>query len=98
LLAAGIVHGLSQLSTGPSDCREVLFVSSHPEMQRVFEAVGFYNHPQWDRQFALGKLRGGVEIGPPTSEWLANFDWGDNGLRAPFPDQGISDVSPNLTQ
>jgi len=90
LLAAGIVRGISQLSTGPSDCREVLFVSSNPEMQRVFEVVGFYNHPLWDRRFALGKLRGGIDIAPPTTEWLVNFDWGDNGLRAPFPGQNIN--------
>jgi hypothetical protein len=49
-------------------------------MERIFTDFGFtVEAPQ---PLAFGSLR--RDVGPPagsdTSNWLINFDWGDNGL------------------
>lgn len=85
-LACGIVKSLGQASNANADFREVVMVSAHPAMQDIFAAAGFQNRPRWDRPFALGRFGSGFDVASPVSQWLVNYGWGDNGLRAPFPD------------
>jgi len=87
LLATGIIQSLAIVGKTPRDRREVRVVTSHPGMQALLQSVGFRNQPRWDRPLALGTLRGKIDVPGPTSEWLINYDWGDNGLRTPFLDQ-----------
>lgn len=89
-LAAGIVHAICALARDARDFREVQLSSAHPAMQQVFESVGFAHKPGWDLPFALGTLRGGFDMAAPVSQWLVNYGWGDNGLRAPFPEQALA--------
>jgi hypothetical protein len=79
-LAWGVV--LSLLNAGQADRqpRTVMLTCCHPTMQEIYRSFGFKadsTHP-----FALGSLR--RSIAPPagsnTSNWLINYDWGDNGL------------------
>ena len=79
-LAWGVV--LSILNVGCTDQypRTVMLTCCHPVMQEIYRSVGFKKdstHP-----FALGSLRAGIApaSGAATSNWLVNFDWGDNGL------------------
>jgi hypothetical protein len=87
LLAAGILQSIAASARMRSDHREVLLASSHPDMQRIFESAGFRNRPRWNRPFAIGKLKGGIQIRVPVTQWLVNFGWGDNGQRPPWRDQ-----------
>ncbi len=85
-LAYGVL--LSVLEVGREDRkpRTVILASSHPTMQEIYQRFGFRSG-RTDRQFCIGTLRGPVDIESDTSDWLVNFDWGDNGLRPPFLDQ-----------
>lgn len=87
LLATGIVQSLAAVASGPGDRREVRVISSHPGMQEILQAAGFRHRQRWDRPLAFGTLRGKLDVPCPTSQWLVNYDWGDNGLRTPFLDQ-----------
>lgn len=79
---------LSILEVGQDDWkpRTVHLASSHPEMQEIYESLGFRPTKQ-ERPFALGTLSGPADLEADTSNWLVNLDWGDNGLRTPFLDQ-----------
>ena len=79
-LAWGVV--LSILNAGSTDLspRTVMLTCCHPAMREVYRSAGLKKdstHP-----FALGSLRSGMAppAGAATSNWLVNFDWGDNGL------------------
>jgi hypothetical protein len=79
-LAWGVVLSLLQVSRADSAAPTVMLTCSHPVMQQVFRCFGFKadtTHP-----FALGSLRRGIAPPPGshTSNWLVNYDWGDNGL------------------
>ena len=63
--------------------REIQLSSTHPEMQAVFEACGMRAARQ-GRPFALKGQRGTALFAQDTTNWLVNFDWGDNSLRPPF--------------
>jgi hypothetical protein len=52
-------------------------------MQQVVEEFGFRASRQ-ERPFALGSLRHSIPVDSDTSNWLVNYDWADNCLRAPF--------------
>ncbi|MCL5743284.1 MAG: hypothetical protein M1541_05045 [Acidobacteria bacterium] len=66
--------------------RTVLLASSHVHMQHLFYDFGFRN--TGSRPFMIGGIRKTTpDIGSETSNWLVNFDLGDNGLRAPFLDE-----------
>jgi hypothetical protein len=62
---------------------EVFLTSAHRVMQQAFRQAGFREdreaHP-----FFLGRTTGKTNVPQDTGDWLINFDWGDNGLRAPF--------------
>jgi len=79
-IAWGVVLSVLKIAREDRAPRTVMLTCCHPAMQEVYKSVGFKKdstHP-----FALGSLRPG--IAPPadaaTSNWLVNFDWGDNGL------------------
>jgi hypothetical protein len=79
-LAWGVL--LSVLAVGREDrtARTAMLTSCHPQMQQVYRSFGFkmdHTHP-----LALGSLRRGIvpPAGADTSNWLINYDWGDNGL------------------
>ena len=85
-LAWGVL--LCILEVGRSDLtpREAMLASSHPDMQAIFRSFGFRPTAR-ELPLAMGSLRGSIELPTDTSDWLVNFDWGDNGLRHPFLDE-----------
>jgi hypothetical protein len=86
-LAYGVLLSLVRATAKDGRAREVMLTCSHPEMQRVYQQFGFRARGP-DRPFVVGSRRGPVDLPADTSQWLVNFDWGDNGLRPPFLDQG----------
>ena len=88
-IAYGVLLSLLQAGREDREPRAALLSSSHPMMQQIFQHFGFrLERPH--RPFAVGTLNGPSDIGPDTSNWLVNFDWGDNGLRPPFLDESPS--------
>lgn len=85
-LAHGVVMSVAAATEQDRTLREVMLTSSHPEMQRIYQTFGFRVSGA-DRPFAVGSRRGPVTLPDDPSQWLVNYDWGDNGLRAPFLDQ-----------
>jgi hypothetical protein len=90
-VAYGVLLSLQAVMGRDTRVREVVLTSSHPEMQRVYRRFGF-RASRTDGSLAVGSRRGPVDLPADTSHWLVNFDWGDNGLRAPFLDQVIADT------
>lgn len=86
-LAYGVLLSLAEVFREARRPREVLLTACHPQMQALYRRHGFVTRDRWDRPFALGLRRSKIEMSPDTSNWLINYDWGDNGLRAPFLDQ-----------
>lgn len=86
-LAYGVLLSLAEVFREAQRPREVLLTASHRDMQAVYLRHGFVTRDSWNRPFALGLQRSKIDITPDTSTWLINYDWGDNGLRAPFLDQ-----------
>ena len=84
-LAYGVVLGALEAGREDRKPRSVALASCHPGMQEIYQRVGF-RPERAERTFAMGTLGGPVDIVPTTSNWLVNFDWGDNGLRSPFLD------------
>jgi len=97
-LAYGILLSMGAASRGDRRPREVTATSSHSLMQRIFKSVGFETL-QTDRPLAMKSLRQSGQLPTPdTSNWLINHDWGDNGLRAPFPDQEVDhEAKPSVS-
>lgn len=85
-LAYGVLLSILQITTGDKEARTVSLISSHAIMQQIYERFGF-RAERTGRPFALGTLGPPIDLVSDTSNWLINFDWGDNGLRAPFRDQ-----------
>jgi len=85
-LAYAVVLSILEVGRNDEKPRPVFLTSSHPVMQRVFERVGF-RAQRGEVSFALNFTNHPMEMSPDTSNWLVNYDWGDNGLRAPFLDQ-----------
>jgi hypothetical protein len=89
-IAYGVLLSLLQASREDRGPRTALLSSSHPMMQEIYQHFGFRSEHS-RRPFALGTLTGPSDIEPDTSNWLVNFDWGDNGLRLPFLDESPSE-------
>jgi hypothetical protein len=53
-------------------------------MQQIFEDFGFHRASGKDLPFAFRTRPPNVDVTCGTANWLVNFDWGDNGMRAPF--------------
>jgi hypothetical protein len=85
-LAYGVLRSLVAATKEDDRIREVMLTSSHPDMQKVYQRFGFRLRGD-DRPFVIGSRRHPVDLPGDTTRWLVNFDWGDNGLRAPFLDQ-----------
>ncbi len=83
LLIRGIFAALQAVAEGAPSGREVLLTCSHTVMQEGLQRFGFRASCS-PRPFGIGGLRGGLDLPADTGQWLINFDWGDNGLRAPF--------------
>ena len=88
-LAYGVLLSLAE-ATREAAAREVLLACSHPAMARVYLQFGF-RASGGERPLAVGSCGGRVELPADTSSWLVNAAWGDNDLRAPFPDQSASE-------
>jgi hypothetical protein len=86
VLAYGVLLSVLHVGGEDQEPRSVVLTSSHPAMQEIYQRFGFQPEPE-DRPFFMGTPGGPVDIGLDTSNWLVNFDWGDNGLRLPFLDQ-----------
>jgi hypothetical protein len=83
-LAYGVL--LSILEAGRTDARPrtVFLACSHQEMKNIFVDFGFRPQRGGDMPFAFRRQPPQVETSLGTHDWLVNFDWGDNGVRAPF--------------
>ncbi len=91
-LAYGVLRSLVAATEWDRGIREILLTCAHAEMGRIYRHFGFRSAGA-DRPFAVGSRRGPVDLAADPSRWLINFDWGDNGLRAPFLDQNPSEGS-----
>lgn len=87
-LAWGVILGLLEIANTDKGSRKVKLTCCNPVMQQIYTSFGFKAEPV--HPFALGSLRRGMAPlpGSDTSNWLINFDWGDNGLM---------DLSPTLS-
>ncbi|MGB8523751.1 MAG: hypothetical protein WCD43_12350 [Candidatus Acidiferrales bacterium] len=90
-LAYGVVLGALEACREDRQPRSVTLASCHTAMQEIYQRIGFRSE-RTDRTFAVGTLGGPVDIEPNTSNWLVNFDWGDNGLRRPFLDESSAQI------
>ena len=95
-LAYGTLLSVLQAGRDDRGPRSVVLTSCHPVMQKIYASFGFQPEPE-DRPFCLGATNGPAGVAPDTSNWLVNFDWGDNGLRAPFLDQPETEEDPGKT-
>lgn len=88
-LAYGILLSILEIGRSDRHPRTVFLATCHPGMQQVFEQFGFrIPRKEGDMPFAFRNLPPEFDKTPANSDWLINFDWGDNTLRLPFLDQG----------
>jgi len=85
-LAYGILLSILEVGAKDEEPRTVFLAVSHQEMRTIFDEFGFREQRGEDLPFAFRTQPPQVETGLGTSDWLVNFDWGDNGLRPPFRD------------
>lgn len=85
-LAYGILLSILKVAGKSDDRRPVFLASSHEHMKKVFQNFGFREQRGGDLPFAFRKQPPHVETALGTGDWLVNYDWGDNGVRAPFRD------------
>ena len=78
-LAYGVLLGVAEAARCDGELRGVVLASSHPGMAAIYQQFGFRARRR-PRPLAVGDHA----IPTDTSTWLINYDWGDNGLRAPF--------------
>jgi hypothetical protein len=83
-LACGILLSILEVGREDTEVRPVFLTSSHPQMQQIFEDFGFHRASGKDLPFAFRTRPPNVDVTCGTANWLVNFDWGDNGMRAPF--------------
>ena len=83
VLLHGILAALASLASRGGAQREVFLTSAHAILQDGLRRCGF-RAAKNDRPFLIGGMNGPLPISKDTSHWLVNFDWSDNGLRAPF--------------
>jgi hypothetical protein len=90
-LAYGILMAVVEAGSKDERPRTVFLSCCHAEMRRVFEQFGFRTKP-WggDLPFAFRTIPPQLDVSAGTAKWLVNYDWCDNGLQAPFLDQGRS--------
>src|SRR4029077_5164756 len=81
-LAYGILLSILKISHDDLGPRAVFLVCCHPEMERIFHKFGFWRRWGADVPFAFRTQPAGLELATGPSNWLINFDWGDNGFAA----------------
>lgn len=77
-----------ELGRKDQEPRTVFLACCHSEMEKIFRAFGFREQRGGDIPFAFRTPPPHVDLSLGASHWLVNFDWGDNGVRPPFRDQG----------
>jgi hypothetical protein len=82
-LSQGIFAALGQACSGTRRQCGVVLSTSNPFMKSACESFGFKEHSA-GRSLAIGGIGRKPKWGEDTANWLVNYDWGDNGLRAPF--------------
>jgi hypothetical protein len=87
-LAYGVLLSILEAGRADQAPRTVFLACCHPEMERTFQEFGFRQQGSRDLPFAFRTRPPHVDLSRETSDWLVNFDWGDNGVRPPFRDQG----------
>ena len=98
VLTQGIFAALGRACSGRRASCGVALTSSCEIMKPALEEFGFRRRENL-RPLVIGGLGRKPEFGSYTGNWLVNFDWGDNGLRAPFLGQPqIETADPLLPQ
>ena len=87
-LAYGVLLSILEVGREDQEPRSVFLVSCHSEMKKIFQKFGFWEQRRGDLPFAFRTRPPHVDLSLGTSNWLVNFDWGDNGVRPPFRDHG----------
>jgi hypothetical protein len=90
VLAYGVLLSILEVGRKDTQPRTVFLTCSHSEMKKIFQAFGFREQPGGDLPFAFRTQPPQVDLSPGTSNWLVNFDWGDNGVRQPFCDRVVA--------
>ncbi len=85
-LAYGVILSIVKVGQHDQNPRSVMLTSSHSEMGTLYREFGFRVSTA-DECFAVGGYKQSVDLNPDTSDWLINFDWGNNELQTPFIDQ-----------
>jgi hypothetical protein len=85
-LAYGVLLSILEVVQNDIEPRTVFLTCCHREMQKIYERFGF-RASRTGVSFVPGNLHGPIDLSSDTANWLINYDWGDNGLIAPFPDQ-----------
>ena len=83
-LVRGVMAALAVVSEEENRKAGVVWSAAHDDVQRMLTELGFRTR-RVDRPFALGSLHKKPPPASSTKDWLINVDWGDNGLRPPFP-------------
>lgn len=78
-LAYGTLLSVLEVAREDRKPRKVLLLSSHTQMQTLYEHFGF-RPERADFFFALFSLRHTIDFPLDTSTWLINYDWCDQGL------------------
>ncbi len=86
ILSYAMIKCIAQIEGEKTKRREIILTLSNPDMKQIFKNFGFEESVK-DGQFALGSIKAQNTIFPETTQWLINYDIGDNGLRVPFLDQ-----------
>jgi len=87
-LAYAALLALNEVSRNDRKPRHILLTSCHAAMQPIFAQFGLQAAKR-ERPLAFLNLNRHTDVSMDTSQWLINFDWGDNGMRAPFLDQKV---------
>lgn len=86
-VAYGILLAVLEIGRHDKHPRSVLLASMHHAMGSVFKQFGFKTR-SWRNNLPFGfhaPLSQCLDYSD-TSNWLINYDWGDNGLQPPFLD------------
>jgi hypothetical protein len=89
-LAYGVLLSILEVGREDKQPRTVFLTCCHSEMRNIFQTFGFREQRNGALPFAFRTQPPQVDLSLGTSKWLVNFDWGDNGVRQPFCDRGVS--------
>ncbi len=84
-LAWGVLSVVFRACREDRNPRNIMLYTSNQTMKDIFRAAGMIATPS-DMRFAIGSISESVDFDPDTSQWLINYDIGDNALRNPFLD------------